>query len=192
MNAYFKGLPKDAVIAGDPRDLMCVPATARRPVVISTQLAPSYEADYFRSGRARMFATLRAYYGQSTEAIADLMTSYGATYLWVRRDAIQKEMADGGIRWRDGQLPYGRYVRQLLRSGEPAVLHLPTACRRWHLGGAEVYDIRCIASAGEAVADSGKAREVAVEGDDVGTVLDGERREVRVRGEVPRRARRIE
>ena len=83
--------------------------------------------------------------GGRREAIADLMTRYGATHLWVRRDAVQKEMADGGVRWRGGQLPYGRYVRRLLREGEPAVLDLPLACRRWHLGGAEVYDIRCIA-----------------------------------------------
>ena len=54
-------------------------------------------------------------------------------------------MANGGVRWRGQQLPYGRYVQQLLRAGEPAVLDLPAACRRWHLGGAEVYDIRCIA-----------------------------------------------
>ena len=29
----------------------------------------------------------------------------------------------------------------------PALLDLPVACRRWHLGGAEVYDIRCIVRA---------------------------------------------
>jgi hypothetical protein len=140
----LKRLPKDAIIAGDPRDLMCVPATARRPVVISTQLAPAYEADYFRRGRERMFATLRAYYGQSSAAIADLGTRYGADYLWVRRDAVEREQAGGGVRWRPGELPYGRYVRQLLRGGEPAVLHLPVDCRRWRLGPAEVYDIGCI------------------------------------------------
>ena len=147
MNAYLSGLPKDAVIAGDPRDLMCVPATARRPVVISTQLAPSYEADYFRRGRARMFATLRAYYGHSPAAIADLRTT-------LRRDASLGAQGrgpagawpNGGVRWRGEQLPYGRYVRRLLRDGEPAVLDLPAACRRWHLGRAEVYDIRCVAS----------------------------------------------
>jgi hypothetical protein len=146
VNAYLRSLPKDAVIAGDPGDLMCVPATARRPVVISTQLAPAYEADYFRSGRVRMFATLRAYYGHSPRAIADLGSRYGARYLWVRKDAVRKELADGGVRWRGNELPYGRYVRQLLRAGEPAVLHLPVACRRWRRGGAEVYDISCIAS----------------------------------------------
>jgi hypothetical protein len=140
----LKRLPKDAIIAGDPRDLMCVPATARRPVVISTQLAPAYEADYFRRGRERMFATLRAYYGNSSSAIADLGTRYGADYLWVRRDAVEREQAGGGVRWRGGELPYGRYVRQLLRGGEPAVLHLPVDCRRWRLGPAEVYDIGCI------------------------------------------------
>ena len=130
MSRHLAGLAKDAVIAGDPRDLMCVPATARRGVVISTQLAPSYEAEYFRTGRARMFAMLRAYYGQSTAAIAELATRYGATDLWVRRDAIRKELRGDGARWRAGQLPYGRFVRDLVRGGEPAALRLPPRCRR--------------------------------------------------------------
>jgi hypothetical protein len=141
-----KRLPKDAIIAGDPRDLMCVVATARRPVVISTQLAPAYEADYFLRGRERMFATLRAYYGHSTAAIADLGERYGATHLWVRRDAVERELPGDGVRWRAGEQPYGRYVRRLLEGGEPAVLNLPVGCRRWRLGQAEVYDVRCIAS----------------------------------------------
>ena len=139
-------LPKDAIIAGDPRDLMCVVATARRPVVISTQLAPAYETDYFLRGRERMFATLRAYYGHSSAAIADLGTRYGADYLWVRRDAVEKEMNGGGVRWKGGEQPYGRYVRQLLSRGDPAVLSLPEACRRWQLGPAEVYEIRCLSA----------------------------------------------
>jgi hypothetical protein len=146
-----KRLPKDAIIAGDPRDLMCVVATARRPVVISTQLAPAYEADYFRRGRERMFATLRAYYGHSAAAIADLGTRYGADYLWVRRDALEKEMAGEGVRWKRGEQPYGRYVRRLLDDGEPAALNLPVACRRWQLGPAEVYDIGCIGASARAV-----------------------------------------
>ncbi len=69
-----KRLPKDAIIAGDPRDLMCVVATARRPVVISTQLAPAYEADYFRRSRERMFATLR---GPTTAVRARRSTTWG-------------------------------------------------------------------------------------------------------------------
>jgi hypothetical protein len=143
---YLGTLPKDAVIAGDPIDMTCLPATARRAVVISTQLAPSYEADYFRSGRAREFASLRAYYGRSPQAIADLNTRYGATHLWVRRSAVRNELTGRSTRWRPGRLPYGRYVRQLVRGGEPAVLHLPIGCRRWRHGSDEVYDIPCIAS----------------------------------------------
>jgi hypothetical protein len=34
-------------------------------------VAPLYEADYFRRGRERMFATLRAYYEHSSAAIGD-------------------------------------------------------------------------------------------------------------------------
>ena len=146
VTGYLASLPKDAVIAGDPNDLKCLPATAKRPVVISTQLSPSYEADYFRRGRRRMFDTLRAYYGPSTDAIVDLKTRYGADYLWVRRDAIEKEMAPGGYRWQRRQQPYGQFVRDLLSAGEPASLSLPEECRRWRLGPAEVYDISCIAA----------------------------------------------
>ena len=145
--ARFLGtLPKDAIVAGDPYDLKCVPFTARRAVVISTQLAPAYEVEYFLHGRERLYADLRAYYGSSVDAIVELRRRYGATHLWVRRAAVENEMRkQKGQRWHPWQDPYGRYVRGLLRSGEPAVLHLPGACRRWHLGGAEVYDIACIA-----------------------------------------------
>jgi hypothetical protein len=145
VTAYLSKLPKDAVIAGDPIDLRCVPATARRPVVVSTQLAPAYEEDYFHEGRARMFATLRAYYGPSARAIADLRDRYGATHLWVRRDAVRKEAADGGRRWRPTEEPYGQYVRRLVSAGEPAVLRLPSSCRRWRNGPVEIYEIGCIA-----------------------------------------------
>jgi hypothetical protein len=41
--------------------------------------------------------------------------------------------------------PYGTFIRDLLRGGEPAVLNLPAACRRWRNQSSEVYDIRCIA-----------------------------------------------
>lgn len=144
---YLESLPKDAIVAGDPRDLMCVPATAHRAVVISTQLAPSYEAGYFLAARARMFAMLRAYYGPSPAAIADLRRRYGATDLLVRRDAIGKELTPRGTRWRAGQLPYGRFVRGLVRHEEPAVLHLPASCRRFQRGPVEVYDIACVSRA---------------------------------------------
>ena len=48
-----------------PERPQCLPATARRPVVISTQLAPSYEADYFLAGPRAHVRDLRAYYGPS-------------------------------------------------------------------------------------------------------------------------------
>jgi hypothetical protein len=146
VSAYLASLPENAVIAGDPRDLMCVPATARRAVVISTQLAPSYEAEYFRTGRLRMFADLRAYYGPTAAAITDLRMRYGATHVLVKQDALRRELGPNGVRWRRDQLPYGRFVRRLVSTGEPAVLHLPAACRTWARGSVEVYEIECIAT----------------------------------------------
>jgi len=136
---YLKSLPKDAIVAGDPRNLTCVAVSAERAVVISAKLAPSYEAAAFRDGRARMFAVLRAVYGTSPDAITELRTRYGATHLWIRRHAVAR-----GASWRPHQLPYGRYVHDLLREGEPASLRLPAACRQWRHGSAEVYDLACV------------------------------------------------
>jgi hypothetical protein len=114
-------------------------------VVISTQLAPAYEAEYFRHGRSRMFRTLRAYYGPSPSALVRLRERYGVTHLWLRRGALRREMAGEGVRWRRGRLPYGAYVRGMLDAGEPAVLDLPRACLRWRGGQEEVYDVACVA-----------------------------------------------
>jgi hypothetical protein len=143
---FLASLPKDAIIAGDPVDLMCVPKTAKRAVVISNQLAPAYEAEYFRHGRERMFADLRAYYGPSADAIAELRRRYGATHLWVKRDAIARELRGDGVRWHGREQPYGAFVRRLARAGPPASLSLPAACRRFQRGPVEVYDIACIAT----------------------------------------------
>ena len=51
---------------------------------------------------------------------------HGATHLWIRRHAVAR-----GARWRPRRPPYGRYVHDLLREGEPASLRLPAACRQW-------------------------------------------------------------
>jgi hypothetical protein len=140
---YLSTLPKDAVIAGDPLDLKCVPVSASRPVVISTQLAFSYERGYFLEGRARMFASLRAYYGRSTAALAGLRR-YDATHLLVNRRAVRRELAGVHPRWPGDRQPYGALVQGLLREGEPAILRLPARCRRWHRGAQAVYDLRCL------------------------------------------------
>jgi hypothetical protein len=140
---FIAGLPKDAIIAGDPMDLACLPATARRAVVTSTQLAPSYEEAYFGDGRARMFALLRAVYGPSADAIPRLGTEYGATDLWIKRDTIEAAAAGHG-RWNGRAQPYGPFVGRTARSGTPASLDLPASCRRFRDGSNEVYDIACL------------------------------------------------
>jgi hypothetical protein len=142
--SYLSTLPKDAVIAGDPRDLKCVPVSASRPVVISSQLAFSYERGYFLHARARMFDDLRAYYGPSPAALGTLASRYGARYLLVNRRAVRREIAGDHPHWPAGRQPYGTLVTGLLRRGEPAVLHLPARCRSWHRNQYAVYDLRCL------------------------------------------------
>ena len=140
---FIGTLPKDAIIAGDPWDLKCVVGTSRRAVVISSQLSPAYEIDYFHMGRERMFSTLRAYYGQSIRGLVDLADRYGATHLWVRKGSIEKEMAKPD-RYRERQVPYGAFVRDLLRAGPPITLRLPDDCSVFSHGRSEVYDMACL------------------------------------------------
>jgi hypothetical protein len=125
-------------------ELKCVPVAADRPVVISTQLAFSYERGYFLEGRARMFAALRAHYGHSTAGLDALRTRYGARYVLVNRRAIRRERAGELGRWPPGREPYGRLVTDLLASGDPAVLHLPARCRRWQHGQQAIYELACL------------------------------------------------
>jgi hypothetical protein len=142
---FLRKQPKDAIIAADPIDAKCLPATTKRAVVISTQLAPAYERDYFLMGRRRMFDMLDAMYGADPQKIADLQRKYGATLLWVRRGAIQRQMHHVDPRWRDWQQPYGRYVNDLLRDGhKPASLDLPKRCLRFRDGPSEVYSVACV------------------------------------------------
>ena len=142
---YLATLPRTAIIAGDPEDLKCLPLTARRAVVISRKIAPSYEFDHFLENRSRMFAMLRAHYGPSLTAISTLDRRYGATHLWIRRAALRNEaMARDGIRWVRGTRPYGTYVRGLLDLATPVTLNLPRGCLQWKHGPNEIYAIRCL------------------------------------------------
>jgi hypothetical protein len=136
--SYLGTLPKDAVIAGDPADLSCVPIAARRPVVISRKLYQPWDVEYFAMIRERMFSLIRAYYGPSTAALVDLRRKYGADFLLVRtplRERPLRRMA-----------PFTEEVRRLLRAGHvPAALRLPPACRTWEDGPFQVYSLECAA-----------------------------------------------
>jgi hypothetical protein len=136
--SYLGTLPKDAVIAGDPADLSCVPIAARRPVVISRKLYQPWDVEYFAMIRERMFSLIRAYYGPSTAALVDLRTKYGADYLLVRtplRERPLRRMA-----------PFTEEVRRLLRADHvPAALRLPPACRTWDDRRFQVYSLECAA-----------------------------------------------
>jgi hypothetical protein len=145
---YLRTLPKDAIIAGDPIDLKCVPATTRRAVVISTQLAPSYEKAYFLMGRQRMFDQLDAIYGSNPQAIVKLGQKYGATDLWIRRGSILRQWQHKGGPWRAWSRPYGTYVKRLVaHEPKPASLQLPKSCLKFQKGPNEVYSIPCVTKA---------------------------------------------
>jgi hypothetical protein len=136
---YLRTLPKEAIIAGDPVELNCVPVASLRPVVISRKLYQPWDVDYFAMIRERMFRTVRGYYGPSVAALVDLRTRYGADYLLVRTPARARP-------WR-GMAPFSDEFRSLRRSGAvPAALRLPEGCRTWERGQFAVYSLACVAA----------------------------------------------
>lgn len=143
LQTYLRTLPGDAIIAGDPVKLDCVPVEAQRPVVISRKLYQAVDAGYLKVIRPRMFAMLRAYYGSSVPAIAALHARFGADYLVVQRDVVSVRRAPTAY---DAMAPFARVIDGLLaRRTRPAALALPRPCAVWHRLQLTVYDLRCVA-----------------------------------------------
>jgi hypothetical protein len=144
LQAYLRSLPKDVIIAGDPVKLDCVPMEAERAVVISRKLYQPVDASYLNVIRPRMFAMLRAYYGASQRAIANLHSRYGADYLVVERPLLTARVASPAYAV---MAPFAKLIDTLLASSATrAALDLPPACAVWRHGDLTVYDLRCVSS----------------------------------------------
>ena len=85
---YLQTLPKDTIVAGDPIAINCVPIAAERPVLMSQKLYQVYDQNVLRFARPRMFAEVRAYYGDSLPDIVRLRTMYGADVVVVNRNLL--------------------------------------------------------------------------------------------------------
>lgn len=136
---YVRTLPKDAVLAGEPRRMDCIPIAARRSVVISRKLYQPWEREYFAIIRERMFRTVDALYGPSVAAIVELRALYGADYLLVRNTPRRRPWS--------GMAPFTGKVRRLLRADHvPAAQRLPARCATWRDGTFTLYSLDCVVS----------------------------------------------
>jgi hypothetical protein len=162
LQAYLRSLPQNAIIAGDPVELDCVPIESQRAVVISRKLYQPVDADYLKVIRPRMFAMLRAYYGASRRAIANLHSRYGADYLVVQRSLLTARQALPAY---TNMAPFEKLINAVLnRSSTRAALGLPETCAVWRRGELAVYDLRCVSRSvgrrarGTRTVRSGRAR----------------------------------
>jgi hypothetical protein len=140
--SYLRTLPKRAIIAGDPKAIDCVPIEAERGVVISRKLYQPFDYTFLKFVRPRMADMLRAYYGRSRSAIADLGTRYGATDLVIDRKVLTSKRPY--LRF-TSMAPFRSVVRRALPPpSDRAALHLPRSCEVWSQGDIAVYDIPCV------------------------------------------------
>lgn len=136
-------LPPSAVIAGDAREMNCVPIVSLRPVVISQKLYQPIELAYTRVVRARMRAMVTAEFGPSLGPILALRRRFGAAYLVVQTNLLKGRTVPAG--WQNME-PYTSLITRLLRApAGPAELRLPAACAIWRHPPDIVYRLDCIA-----------------------------------------------
>jgi hypothetical protein len=136
---HVRKLPKDAIIAGDPILLDCIPIAARRSVVISRKLYQPWDVAYLKLIRPRMFLTVAAVYGPSIKPIVELRKRYGADYLLVAKRRRKHA-------W-PGMAPFTGQLERLLQDGRvPAALRLPGPCKTWESRHFELYDLGCVAT----------------------------------------------
>ena len=140
--SYLRTLPKQAIIAGDPKGIDCVPIEAERGVVVSRKLYQPFDYTFLKFVRPRMADMLRAYYGPSRSAIAGLGTRYGATDLVVDRKLLHTKRPDRRF---TNMAPFASVVRRSEAApSQRAALHLPRSCEVWAQGDLAVYDISCV------------------------------------------------
>lgn len=138
---YLQTLPKDAIVAGDPIAINCIPIAAERPVLISQKLYQVYDQNVLHFARPRMLAEIRAYYGNSLRDIVGLRTMYGADVIVVNRDLF----TPGGGYPYSRMAPFKGLVGYLRRTvHDPAVLRLPRRCMTWSHGAEAVYSLSCL------------------------------------------------
>jgi hypothetical protein len=139
---FLRTLPKRAIIAGDPKAIDCVPIEAERGVVISRKLYQPFDYTFLKIVRPRMTNMLRALYGPSRSAIADLGTRYGATDLVVDRKLVGAERPELGY---TSMAPFAGVISRVAPPpSDRAALHPPSSCEVWSQGRLAVYDISCI------------------------------------------------
>jgi hypothetical protein len=138
---YLQTLPKDTIVAGDPIGINCVPIAAERPVLMSQKLYQVYDQNVLRFARPRMFAEVRAYYGDSLRDIVRLRTMYGADVVVVNRNLLG---SGRGYQYSRMQ-PFEGLMKHLRRTvHDPAMLRLPRRCMTWSHGAEAVYSLRCL------------------------------------------------
>ena len=134
---YLATLPEDAIVAGNPPRLDCVPIVSERAVVVNKVLYQVWERQYWQLARERTFASVDAYYGGSLADVVALRERFGADYLVV-------EDRRGLRGWGDWAPFLGPARRLLETTASPAIDRLPAACVTWTGEQNRVYDLACV------------------------------------------------
>lgn len=78
---YLESLPKTSRIAGHPTTMDTIPLLARRTVLVNEELSLPYYTGYYAEVRARLQASLEAYYAEHPSVIEAFVRRYAIDYM---------------------------------------------------------------------------------------------------------------
>lgn len=93
-----RGLPKEALIAGNPEDMDTVLTFGRRNVLASYELAHPWSVGYWERFFPRLAHQAAAYYAKDPQTVLDFAKAYGVTHMVVREaDLTPAAVAKGPL-----------------------------------------------------------------------------------------------
>ncbi len=87
---FISTLPKDALIAGYPKDLDCVPLYSKRSVLINDELNIPFAKNYYEKVKERLTDLFVAYYSDKEEDVKELCSKYNITHILVNKERFSK------------------------------------------------------------------------------------------------------
>lgn len=106
--SFLRTLPAGVLLAGHPETLNQIPIQGRRAVLCNYKLAHPWFSAYYREMRARLRASLKAFYAEDVRPLNDLARLYGVTHF-----VVEKRFLRPNRRVRQNREPYSRYERRL-------------------------------------------------------------------------------
>src|SRR3989338_5521708 len=128
MYATISALDKQAIIAGHPKELDCIPIFTKHTVIFMDELTAPYHKEYYKVIKNRLNAFFSAYYSDDIVDMYAFCKKYNVSYVIINRDHFTYSYLNGRI-YRE---PFNIQIKEQLSNKNDFALS--------HYGGKTIFD----------------------------------------------------